>query len=111
MDWYIYVTSFYFISTTATTVGYGDIGANDQVEYVYLIIVEFAGLCIFSIISGVNAQIIKLPTIYELVSERALDITYYLQRVDSARHDCAMESIIYDNTVEFIKKSYMYGVI
>jgi hypothetical protein len=36
---YIYVSSLYFISTTATTIGYGDFGANTLVEFYYMIFV------------------------------------------------------------------------
>ncbi len=36
---YIYISSLYFISTTATTIGYGDFGANTLVEFYYMIFV------------------------------------------------------------------------
>ena len=36
---YIYISSLYFISTTATTIGYGDFGANTLLEFYYMIFV------------------------------------------------------------------------
>lgn len=49
---YIYITAFYFITTTASTIGYGDYGAKSPIEMYYMIIVQFVGMIVFSIISG-----------------------------------------------------------
>lgn len=46
------MTAFYFVTTTATTVGYGDYYANNKWEKFYLIFLEFTGICTFSIITG-----------------------------------------------------------
>jgi Ion channel len=51
-DTYIYVTSFYFISTTAATIGYGDYGAKSAYEMYFMIFVQFIGMMVFSIFSG-----------------------------------------------------------
>lgn len=48
----IYINAFYFILTTITTVGYGDITGNTLVEYIFSMIVEFFGLSFFSLMSG-----------------------------------------------------------
>ena len=46
-----YVDNIYFIATTMTTVGYGDISATGRmIEKFYIIIVELFGIMIFSII-------------------------------------------------------------
>jgi len=50
--WHTYSSAFYFITTTGTTVGYGDYNADTVYERLYLIVVEFAGICIFSVITG-----------------------------------------------------------
>ena len=52
----IYITSLYWVVTTLTTVGYGDIYGNTVQEYIYTMIVEFIGILVFSIImSTVNS--------------------------------------------------------
>jgi len=40
------------VTTTATTVGYGDYSAFNKWEKLYLIFLEFTGICTFSIITG-----------------------------------------------------------
>lgn len=72
---------------------------------------EFAGICIFSIISGLYQQLIKVPSVHDVIQLKAQDITMYLQRVDQANSDDSMDSTIYDSTIDFIKKSYLYGVV
>jgi len=107
----MYTTALYFISTTATTVGYGDFGGTTVYEMAYLILVEFLGICIFSVISGQYSSLIRVPTIHEIVSDRTNDIIDYLQSVDRAQRQESLNPKIYDNTVDFIKKSYLYGVV
>ena len=48
----IYVSAIYFISETATTIGYGDIYANTPIEQGFAIFLEFVGILIFSLITG-----------------------------------------------------------
>lgn len=43
-----YLTSFYFIITTFSTVGYGDISATNSVEKVFCIIIMFLGVTAFA---------------------------------------------------------------
>jgi len=48
----IYANAFYFILTTITTVGYGDISGNTTIEYLFSMCVEFIGLTFFSFLTG-----------------------------------------------------------
>jgi hypothetical protein len=53
-DYYkeIYANAFYFILTTITTVGYGDITGSTTIEYMFSMGVEFIGLTFFSFLTG-----------------------------------------------------------
>ena len=48
----IYPNAFYFILTTITTVGYGDITGSTSFEYIFSMFVEFIGLTFFSLLTG-----------------------------------------------------------
>ena len=48
----IYANAFYFILTTITTVGYGDLGGSTTLELLFSMIVEFVGLTFFSFLTG-----------------------------------------------------------
>lgn len=47
-----YITSIYWVVTTLTTVGYGDITGSTSEEYVFTMVVEFIGILFFSIMMG-----------------------------------------------------------
>jgi hypothetical protein len=67
-------------------------------------------MSVFSIISGAYKEIIKVPTVLDVIDNKVQDITMYLQRIDKVKND-SLDAEIYDETVEYVKKSYLYGVI
>ena len=56
---HIYLTSFYFIVTTFTTVGYGDIGIGSSSEKIFCIFFMVMGIVSFSLATGTLTSIIK----------------------------------------------------
>lgn len=48
----LYLMSFYFVSTTVTTVGYGDMAPANSIERVFSIIMLFVGVMCFASLSG-----------------------------------------------------------
>jgi hypothetical protein len=54
----IYITSMYFVTTTATTIGYGEFYGTTIVEKIFLMILEFTGILVFSSITG-NIRTLK----------------------------------------------------
>lgn len=46
----LYITSMYFITTTITTIGYGDIYGVSMAERLYIILVMFLGILVFTTI-------------------------------------------------------------
>ena len=65
----------------------------------------------FSIISGAYKEIIQVPTVMDVIEDKAKDITSYLQKIDRVRQADSLKADVYDDTIEYIKKSYLYGVI
>ena len=53
-----YMTAFYFVVTTMTTVGYGDMSAGTVTEQFYLVILMMAGVFVFSLVTGSLASIV-----------------------------------------------------
>ena len=54
-----YIISLYFVTTTMTTVGYGDMSGKTGVEQVYLIIMMMSGGFIFSMLTGSLSSILQ----------------------------------------------------
>ena len=55
----LYIMSFYFIVTTTSTVGYGDLSASTTLERIFCIIIMMAGVTAFTFISGTLSSIIS----------------------------------------------------
>lgn len=55
----LYITSCYFVVTTMSTVGYGDISAGTRAERVFCTLLMFIGVVSFNFISGALASIIS----------------------------------------------------
>jgi hypothetical protein len=51
--------AFYFMITTITTVGYGDISGSNTIERIYCIIIMLIGVLTFSYATGMLSQILS----------------------------------------------------
>lgn len=48
----IYTTSIYWVITTFTSIGYGDVCGHSIIEYIYILLVEMVGMCFFGYMMG-----------------------------------------------------------
>ena len=55
----LYIMALYFIVTTTSTVGYGDLSASTTVERIFCIILMLAGVTAFTFISGALSSILS----------------------------------------------------
>lgn len=55
----ILITSYYWIITTLTTVGYGDFKGHTRYEYIFQMVIEFLGISLFSFLMGSINQIVE----------------------------------------------------
>lgn len=55
----LYIMSIYFIVTTTSTVGYGDLSASTTIERVFCIVTMLAGVTSFTFISGALSSILS----------------------------------------------------
>ena len=55
----LYITACYFIMTTISTVGYGDISASTRLERCFMILLMLIGVSAFTFISGALSSILS----------------------------------------------------
>lgn len=55
----LYITSIYFIVTTTSTVGYGDLSASTSIERIFCILIMLAGVTSFTFISGSLSSVLS----------------------------------------------------
>lgn len=89
----MYVESLYTITTTISTVGYGDYKGfyDDQghwtVEMIFLIFVELFGIILMSIVMEEIFLYNKLQTVEELVKKHVLNMEVYIYDISLIRKD------------------------
>lgn len=66
----VYVNAFYFVTTTATTIGYGDIHGNLLSEKIFIILLECIGILTLSTITGNIRRLKRKTTMQQIVSDR-----------------------------------------
>lgn len=95
----IYVQAFYFILTTITTVGYGDLGGNTTNELLFSMIVEFVGLTFFSYLTGTISIMFSGNQSFEtLINERMEQLDLWLLRLERS------------NSVDQIPNKLLYSI-
>ena len=57
-DFELYITSVYYVVTTMSTVGYGDISGHTTLERIFCIVLMLAGVIAFNLISGALGALI-----------------------------------------------------
>lgn len=97
-----------------TTVGYGDYYApnNNLIsaprEMVFVMILQFLGILIFSLVSNQVQQVEKVVNVQQLVNEKVDDLEMWLFGVDRAREQ-KMSDDIYDSAIDFVKTSIRFS--
>ena len=97
--------------TTASTVGYGDYSALNSHEKVFLIFLEFVGICSFSIIIANVSKLKGKKNMSQIIESKQTEIENYLYEIDKAAPDNkSIEDDLYVKSLEYIKTSYLKGV-
>ena len=83
----MYVNAFHFIVTTMSTIGYGDIKPYSENERLFVIIVEFTVLLIFSLIKYEAFKIYRRRenNVNNLIADYSDNFSTYLERLSRAR--------------------------
>lgn len=101
----IYITSLYWVVTTLTTVGYGDIFGSTKEEYIYTMIVEFIGILVFSIIMGTVNTFLSAQGDIDIVEAKKDQVDVWLVKLDNSRMSKSLPKILYDKIKHYIEES------
>ena len=99
----IYIAAVYWVVTTLTTVGYGDIKGFTVNEYLFQIGVEFIGIGVFALfMSAVNNN---LGTTTDIVEDKIEDLDWWLYKLDTTRGEEKIPGPLYYSIKRFVETS------
>ena len=105
----IYISAFYFILTTITTVGYGDISGSTTKEYLFSMCVEFVGLTFFSFLTGTISVMFTGDQSFEsLMNARLEELDLWLLRLENCNSEEKIPNTLFQSIKEFMKDSFVY---
>lgn len=104
----VYISAFYWVITTFTSVGYGDIVGSNTYENLYQMLVEMVGICFFGYMIGIfQALIAKMGSI-DHFTEIQETLDQNLMRLDKAIKDRILAPSIYVGVKDFYVSKYKY---
>ena len=106
----VYIDTLYYLTTTMTTIGYGDNYAVSMAEKLVAILFEFFGICMFSYIQQKVLSLRSQVTLDQFVNNKLDEITYYMFSLDRVLKEKKMSTQIYDETIKFMDYSMRYSL-
>lgn len=105
----IYPNAFYFILTTITTVGYGDITGSTSPEYIFSMFVEFIGLTFFSLLTGTISVMFSSDQSFEsLINARMEELDLWLLRLENCNSKEKIPNNLYHSIKVFIEDAFIH---
>lgn len=101
----VYITSIYWVVTTLTTVGYGDIYGTTEAEYIFTMVVEFIGILVFSIIMSTVNSFLSAQGDIDIIEAKSDEVDVWLVKLDNSRMSKSLPKILYDKVKDYIKES------
>ena len=102
---FVYISSLYWVVTTLTTVGYGDIYGTTSEEYIYTMVVEFIGILVFSIIMSTVNTFLSAQGDIDIVEVKSDQVDVWLVKLDNSRMSKSLPKILYDKIKVYISES------
>jgi hypothetical protein len=93
----IYVISIYYMVTTISTVGYGDISGTNTMERILCIFMMISGVFFFSLASGSLTHVITNSETEELKSQEKINILNKIYK------DYSLDSELYYSILQLIE--------
>jgi len=105
-----YPTAVYFITTTFSTVGYGDFSPNDNYEIILVMILELIGLAVFSFLLGTLSSIERQQSANTIIKLKEEQLEEFLIKLNASRKDTVLPYEIFKESLNNVSATYKYGV-
>ena len=83
----VYVDAYYFMSTTMSCIGYGDISPKEPLQKLFIILCQLVGLFCFGRIQYTATHLLFNKKMDRILVDTKLSIEDWLQSVDKSRGD------------------------
>ena len=104
-----FLNSIYFMTTTMTTVGFGDNKGMNESERIFLSIIMFFGLAMFTIIVNQVMSIRKVLKVEDLVAASNDNIIDYIYNLSKRRNTISLHGEIYQASMQAIEENLRYS--
>lgn len=91
----------YWVVTTFTSIGYGDITGARPIEYLYQILVMMFGICFFGYMTGIFQNIIGSIGITDPLAEEIERVEHWLMKLDKARTNKRLSLEMFESVRSF----------
>jgi len=97
-----YIFALYWVVTTLTTVGYGDIYGKGNSQFIFTMIVEFLGILVFSIIMSSVNQALGQSGDIDIIENKIDQVDVWLVKLDNSRLSKSLPKILYEKIKVYI---------
>ena len=103
-----YVTSFYWIVETITTVGYGDYSGEQNEEIVFTMVLQFIGLTFFSLLmASVKDMLFRNTQFTNHIEKKEENLELWVSQLEEANKKKTMTMYMYYEIKRYLENSMM----
>ena len=103
----VYSDAYYFMSTTMSCIGYGDISPKGSIEKLFIIFCQLVGLFCFGRIQYTATHLLFNKKMDRILIDKKLSIEDWLQSVDKSRGDDGhIPSYYYDRIIHIALRDF-----
>ena len=105
----VYVTSFYWIIETITTVGYGDYSGKSTNELIFTMFLQFIGLTFFALLmTSVNNIIFRKTRFDNLIEAKQENLELWMSKLEDANKKKILENSMYKDIKRYMANAMLH---